>query len=208
MKGKPSTNANKRQRIDYSQSSPHGTTGSLQGSQGYIDDMVTWQYCGFPSEQNLYKQSIQAATLFAKPRKQTLSSAFQISSHQHHFQHRCISLSVNMCHFSRLAVVAVYVTVLVLRVTGQACEVNPVPRNGINPIAAPGYHWSVVANGLTKPRSIQFDNAGNLLVLQAGKGIESLQLADAGGACVWAASSETVVSHTAVSSLFDPKSVA
>ena len=99
----------------------------------------------------------------------------------------------------RLAVPAVYLTVLVLHVTGQACEVNPAPRNGINPVAAPGYQFSVVANGLTKPRSIQFDNAGNLLVLQAGKGIESLQLADAGGTCVWAASSQTVVSDTAVS---------
>ena len=105
-----------------------------------------------------------------------------------------------MCQLFRLAIVPVYWTVLILRVTGQACEVNPAPGNGINPVAAPGYHFSVVANGLTKPRSIQFDNAGNLLVLQAGKGIESLQLADAGGACVWAASRETVVSNTAVSS--------
>ena len=105
-----------------------------------------------------------------------------------------------MCRLFRLAVVPLYLTVLVLRVAGQACEANPAPRNGINPVAAAGYHFSVVANGLTKPRSIQFDNAGNLLVLQAGKGIESLQLADAGGSCVWAASRETVVSNTAVSS--------
>lgn len=105
-----------------------------------------------------------------------------------------------MCLLFRLAVVAVYLAVLVFRATGRACEVNPAPRNGIKPVAAPGYLFSVVANGLTKPRSIQFDNAGNLLVLQAGKGIESLQLADAGGSCVWAASRETVVSNTAVSS--------
>ena len=105
-----------------------------------------------------------------------------------------------MCLLFRLAVGAVCLAVLVLLVTGQACEDNPAPRNGINPVAAPGYHFSVVANGLTKPRSIQFDNAGNLLVLQAGKGIESLQLADAGGKCVWAASKETLVSNTAVSS--------
>ena len=104
-----------------------------------------------------------------------------------------------MCLLFRLAVVTVSLTFLVLRVTGQACEVNPAPMNGINPVAAPGYHFSVVANGLMKPRSIQFDNAGNLLVLQAGEGIESLQLADAGGTCVWAASRQTVVSNTAVS---------
>ena len=104
-----------------------------------------------------------------------------------------------MSLFLYLAVVTVYLTVLVTRVTGQTCDVNPAPANGIKTVAAPGYHFSVVANGLTKPRSIQFDSAGNLLVLQAGKGIVSLQLADAGGICVWAASNETVVSNTAVS---------
>ena len=90
-------------------------------------------------------------------------------------------------------------TALIVHATGQACELNPAPTKGIKPVAAPGYHFSVVANGLTKPRSIQFDSAGNLLVLQAGKGIISLQLDDAGGACVWAASNQTVVSNTAVS---------
>ena len=99
----------------------------------------------------------------------------------------------------RLDVATVFLTVLILRATGQACEVNPAPANGIKPVAAPGYHFSVVANGLTKPRSIQFDNAGNLLVLQAGKGIVSLQLDDAGGICVWAPSKQTVISNTAVS---------
>lgn len=90
-------------------------------------------------------------------------------------------------------------TVLIVRTKGQACGVNPAPGNGITPVAAPGYHFSVVANGLTKPRSIQFDDAGNLLVLQVGKGIVSLQLDDAGGACVWAPSNQTIISNTAVS---------
>ena len=90
-------------------------------------------------------------------------------------------------------------TILIFRATGQECGVNL--ANGIKPVAAPGYKFSVVANGLTKPRSIQFDNAGNLLVLQVGKGIESLQLDDAGGKCVWAPSKQTVVSNTAVSRL-------
>ena len=92
-------------------------------------------------------------------------------------------------------------TVLIIRATGQECGVNLTPANGIKPVAAPGYKFSVVANGLTKPRSIQFDDAGNLLVLQVGKGIESLQLDDAGGKCVWAPSKQTVVSNTAVSRL-------
>ena len=89
-------------------------------------------------------------------------------------------------------------TALIIRATGQECGVNLTPANGIKPVAAPGYKFSVVANGLTKPRSIQFDDAGNLLVLQVGKGIVSLQLDDAGGVCVWAPSRETVVTNTAV----------
>lgn len=100
--------------------------------------------------------------------------------------------------FLRSAVITV-LTVLIARATGQTCDVNPAPANGIKPVAAPGYHFSVVANGLTKPRSIQFDDAGNLLVLQAGQGIVSLQLDDAGGICVWAPSNQTIVSNTAVS---------
>lgn len=87
---------------------------------------------------------------------------------------------------------------LIVRATGQSCGVNPAPANGIKPVAAPGYHFSVVANGLTKPRSIQFDDAGNLLVLQVGQGIVSLQLDDAGGICVWAPSKQTLVTNTGV----------
>ena len=56
-----------------------------------------------------------------------------------------------------------------------------------------------MATGLTKPRSIQFDNAGNLLVVQAGAGIESLQLQDNGGTCMSVKSKKTVVYASAVS---------
>ena len=104
----------------------------------------------------------------------------------------------------RLAVATVLSTVLILQATGQTCGVNPAPANGIKPVVAPGYHFAVVANGLTNPRSIQFDDAGNLLVLQAGKGIVSLQLDDGGGTCVWAPSRQTVVSNTAVSHICHP----
>ena len=112
-----------------------------------------------------------------------------------------------MFMLSRLAVAVIFLTRLVLRATGQTCGVNPLPANGIKPVAAPGFRFSVVANGLTKPRSIQFDNAGNLLVLQAGKGIVSLQLDDAGGICVWAPSNQTIVSDTGVSYLSQNRSI-
>ena len=103
-----------------------------------------------------------------------------------------------MVRISRSAVTTI-LTTLAVHAMAQACGVNPAPANGIKPVAAPGYHFSVVANGLTTPRSIQFDDAGNLLVLQVGQGIVSLQLDDAGGICVWAPSKQTIVSNTAVS---------
>ena len=107
----------------------------------------------------------------------------------------------------RSAVITV-LTIHIVHAVGQACGFNPAPANGIKPVAAPGYHFSVVANGLTKPRSIQFDDAGNLLVLQVGQGIVSLQLDDAGGTCVWASSNQTVVSNPAVSRLNERRSLA
>ena len=58
-----------------------------------------------------------------------------------------------------------------------------------------------MATGLTDPRSIEFDSAGNLLVVQAGAGIESLQLQDDGGTCVSVKSKKTLVQASAVSHL-------
>ena len=102
------------------------------------------------------------------------------------------------------AVITFFLTLFIVQGTTQTCEINPAPANGIKPVAAPGYHFSVVANGLTKPRSIQFDDAGNLLVLQVGQGIVSLQLDDGGGTCVWAPSKQTIVSNKAVRHSYDP----
>lgn len=73
------------------------------------------------------------------------------------------------------------------------------PTNSIKPSIASGYQAALVATGLTKPRSIEFDNAGNLLVVQAGAGIASLQLQDNGGTCVSVKSKKTVVQASAVS---------
>ena len=58
-----------------------------------------------------------------------------------------------------------------------------------------------MATGLTDPRSIEFDSSGNLLVVQAGAGIESLQLQDGGGTCITVKSRKTVVQASAVSPL-------
>ena len=85
---------------------------------------------------------------------------------------------------------------------GQAsssCSTTLTPTNSIKPSIASGYRVALVATGLTDPRSIEFDSAGNLLVVQAGAGIESLQLQDNGGTCVSVKSKKTVVQASAVS---------
>jgi len=64
---------------------------------------------------------------------------------------------------------------------------------------ASGYTAALVATGLTKPRSIQFDSAGNLLVVEQGAGLTALTLQDNGGACLSVKSSKRVVENTGVS---------
>ncbi|KAL8841663.1 MAG: hypothetical protein Q9176_003058 [Flavoplaca citrina] len=49
---------------------------------------------------------------------------------------------------------------------------------------ASGYRMALVATGLTKPRSIAFDTAGNLVVVESGSGISNLALQDDGDTCV------------------------
>lgn len=67
---------------------------------------------------------------------------------------------------------------------------------------ASGYQVGLVATGLARPRGIQFDKAGHLLVVEAPRGGESgisaLTLRDSGGVCVRQASKKTVVSGQGV----------
>ena len=75
----------------------------------------------------------------------------------------------------------------------SSCSTSLTPTNSIKPSVASGYQAALVATGLTKPRSLQFDRSGNLLVVEAGKGISSHQLQDDGGICVSVKSSRDVV---------------
>ena len=83
--------------------------------------------------------------------------------------------------------------------SSSGCSTTLKPTNSISPSVASGYQAALVATGLTKPRSIQFDSAGNLLVVQSGAGIESLQLQDNGGTCVSVKSKKTVLKSDVVS---------
>lgn len=58
--------------------------------------------------------------------------------------------------------------------------------------AAPGWNYTLIATGLTKPRGVLFDTAGNLLVLEAGKGLTAHTIGADG--CI--SSSKTVIAAT------------
>lgn len=63
------------------------------------------------------------------------------------------------------------------------CKPAPIPQ--IAPIVAPGFKATLVITNLTKPRSVQFDPFGKLLVLEKGDGIRHVTLSDqSGGVCV------------------------
>ncbi|KAL5120292.1 hypothetical protein ACEQ8H_001850 [Pleosporales sp. CAS-2024a] len=63
-----------------------------------------------------------------------------------------------------------------------ACPSSIGPAHGA-PSVAPGFRVQVVANNLRSPRSIRFDPAGGLLVVEQGHGISRLQLSG-DGPCV------------------------
>lgn len=61
------------------------------------------------------------------------------------------------------------------------------------PSVASGYAARLVATGLTSPRGIKFDTAGNLLVIEEEVGVTALRF-EGNGACVNLVSQDTVVS--------------
>lgn len=78
----------------------------------------------------------------------------------------------------------------------QGCP-NLTPRS--QPALAQGYSTRLVMNGLTRPRSLLFDNLGNLLVVeQGGTGIRYVKLTDNGGTNVCVASQKQLIPNGAV----------
>lgn len=60
-------------------------------------------------------------------------------------------------------------------------------------VAAEGWSHRLIANGIKKPRSIMFDSAGGLLVVDSGIGITRLVLQDDGGTCLSVKSKTAVI---------------
>ena len=83
---------------------------------------------------------------------------------------------------------------------GQApsCSKTLKPTKSVQPTVTSGYRMALVATGLTKPRSIQFDTAGNLLVVQSGAGIINLVFQDDGGTCLSVKTQKTVIDASEV----------
>ena len=71
------------------------------------------------------------------------------------------------------------------------------------PSVANGYEARLIANGLTAPRGIIFDNQGNLLVVEQNSGIVGLSLVDGGGACLSVSSKQTIINDTTVSGILE-----
>ena len=97
-------------------------------------------------------------------------------------------------------VVAAVILLLALPLSDAQCSNSLTPTNNIKTSVASGYAAAVVATGLTAPRSLQFDSAGSLLVLEQGKGLSSHVIEDDGGACVGIKSSQYLIQDTNVCS--------
>ncbi|TLD30435.1 hypothetical protein PspLS_02659 [Pyricularia sp. CBS 133598] len=66
------------------------------------------------------------------------------------------------------------------------------------PRVAPGWQAQVVASGLKKPRSIEFDTEGGLLVVDAGAGVFRLVFEDHGGTCLEEKERVLLINNTAL----------
>ncbi|KAL7932637.1 soluble quino protein glucose dehydrogenase [Trichoderma chlorosporum] len=61
------------------------------------------------------------------------------------------------------------------------------------PVAASGWEYRLVANGLSRPRGIAFDDNGGLLVVESGVGLTHRTLNDEGGTCLTVKSNKTLI---------------
>lgn len=96
------------------------------------------------------------------------------------------------------SIATLFVLLLARLCAGQSdCKKVIVP-NYQAPRVAAGWQAQVVASGLRKPRSIEFDKEGGLLVVDAGSGILRLVFEDHGGTCLEEKERLLVVNNTAL----------
>ncbi|KAL2119698.1 hypothetical protein VTJ04DRAFT_6659 [Mycothermus thermophilus] len=73
-----------------------------------------------------------------------------------------------------------------------ACPNNLTPAYN-PPVVAEGWKAQLVATGLSRPRGIKFDSAGNLLVVEPGVGLTRLTFEDYGGTCLVVKEKKTII---------------
>lgn len=66
------------------------------------------------------------------------------------------------------------------------------------PALANGWKAQLIASGLKKPRSIQFDSAGALLITDSGNGVLRYTFKDNGGTCLQVDQRQLLVNQTSV----------
>ncbi|RBR03348.1 hypothetical protein FVER53590_03838 [Fusarium verticillioides] len=92
-----------------------------------------------------------------------------------------------MASLRLIAVIALISTFIVSFASAQLCSYKTLQPRRSHPGTAPGWEFSVVHNKFVQPRTILFDTAGALLVMDSVGGIIHVQLDDsdpAGGRCV------------------------
>ncbi|TDZ61059.1 L-sorbosone dehydrogenase [Colletotrichum trifolii] len=93
---------------------------------------------------------------------------------------------------SKMTFVAAASVALLSTVAAQCPNLTPVSQ----PALAPGYSSKLVMNGLSAPRSLLFDDLGNLLIAeQGGTGVQYVKLTDNGGVDVCAASQKLLIAN-------------
>ncbi|KFX93459.1 hypothetical protein V495_03050 [Pseudogymnoascus sp. VKM F-4514 (FW-929)] len=85
----------------------------------------------------------------------------------------------------------------ILTVSAQDCPGALVPSYA-QPVFADGWTGNLIAKGLTRPRGMQLDSKGNLLVVQQGVGIVHLQFTDGGGTCLTVAKQTTIITDNSL----------
>lgn len=80
----------------------------------------------------------------------------------------------------------------------SACSSTIAPQNAA-PSVAPGFRVEVVANNLTRPRSIQFDSEGALLVVEQSLGVRRISLTGDGSCVRQDGEVQNVTDNTSVS---------
>ncbi|EFW16095.1 hypothetical protein D8B26_006181 [Coccidioides posadasii str. Silveira] len=102
-----------------------------------------------------------------------------------------------MRHFYSFA--AITAQLIDIGVAQSSCTARLNPSS--TPVAADGYNVNVVAQGLLRPRSLQFDSRGNLLVVQSSAGIFNFRLRDNGGTCLEVEDEIDLIDHPVKSRL-------